>query len=235
MRARIRAKTINRPRRNIMTQYSLLFVNNSTVEGNVCVYQRDPGQSKDVNLYSLAWFTQGVRPGNQAQFYWEINYSYVWSQTGVLKPGITFLAQGFVKTDPGNEHINSIGFNKNEYGYSFVPTSKTTPEGMMGLYTDASVPNDEASVGVAMSGSGTFAYAAKTNMTYTFQPHPEYWITFGDYHKGQVMDVNIATETAKIAYPKNIYAMTATLNEDNTFTVSQLNSFNAAVLARMKK
>ena len=218
-----------------MSSYSLLFVNNSSMDGNVCVYQRDPGQKKDENLFSLAWFTQGVRRGNQTQFTWQIDYSYVWSQTGELKPGITFLSQGFVPTDPANTNINSIGFNKNEYGYSFVPTPKITPAGMMGIYTDKSVPNDEASIGIAMSGSGTFAYNAKTNMNYTFQPHPEYWITFGDYHQGMVMDVNIVTNTAQISYPHNMYAMVATLNEDNTFTISNLANFNKNILAKKGK
>ena len=41
-----------------MTTYSLIVENKSILTGSICVYQRDPQQRINRNLYSLAWFSK---------------------------------------------------------------------------------------------------------------------------------------------------------------------------------
>jgi rhizosphere induced protein len=40
-----------------------------------------------------------------------------------------------------------------------------------------------------MSGNGTLAAPAQPAWTYIFTPRPQYWITFGEYAQGPVLDV----------------------------------------------
>ena len=35
----------------------------------------------------------------------------------------------------------------------------------------------------------TFVKPAQPNMDMKFTPHPEYWITLGDFEKGEVLDI----------------------------------------------
>jgi hypothetical protein len=71
-----------------------------------------------------------------------------------------------------------------------------------------------------MSGSGTFAIQAVPNTRAGFTPHAEYWVTFGQYTPGQVLDVGTITNTVAVIYPDSITSRTVTLQPDNTLAVA---------------
>lgn len=81
----------------------------------------------------------------------------------------------------------------------------------------------EASVGIGMSGSPTFAVQAQSNMSLMFTPHPNYWITFGNFESGQVLDLEAITDCSMVEYKENCYEMTAILKGDNTWEVEATN------------
>lgn len=49
---------------------------------------------------------------------------------------------------------------------------------------------------------------------------PRTWLTFGQFQQGQVLDIGAIINSAKIDFPAGVYAITVTLNGDDTFTVS---------------
>lgn len=200
-----------------MSNYSLTFINNSDQEGDACVYQQDPDLGV-ANVQSLAWFTKAANPTTTVEFDWSIDYSFVWSETGNLVPGVVFIASQAWAADLST--TNQVTFTNNG-AFTFENQTVGAGEGNLYITEDGTIPVDVASVGIGMSGFGTFAVDAEPNYNLVFTPHPEYWITFGTYTQGEVMNISESTNAAQISFPANVYAMTATLNADNTWTIAQ--------------
>lgn len=197
-------------------KYTLNVKNNSRNYGNICVYQTVP-DIDDPTLMSLAWFSEAAHPTTLVQFSWTIDYSFIWDETGPLVPGVVFDASQTWAADLTSS--NSITLSSLQNALTFNNQVKGGQGGTLYVHNDNTVPFDTASVGVAMSGAGTFVKPAQPNRTYNFTPHPEYWITFGDYQVGEVLDVGAITNAQKIVFSPNVYNVNATLNVDNTWTV----------------
>lgn len=116
--------------------------------------------------------------------------------------------------------INSVTFDYNQGAYTLTNLVNNGMPGKLEIYEDSTIPLNQASVGVAMAGAGTFVREAQPNQHLSFTPHPEYWITFGNYEQGEVLDVTEITDSQKIDSPAGVYSMKVTLNEDNTWTVA---------------
>ncbi|MGK4002082.1 hypothetical protein WMF31_05625 [Sorangium sp. So ce1036] len=208
-------------------QYSLLFKNNSVNTGSACVYQTDPDIT-DPNVMSLAWFAQGAAPTTEIVFTWTVDYSFTWAQTGVLKPGVRFTAS---QTWPADlSKTNQVTFTNQGGIYTFTNQTTGARAGSLYITEDGSIPINSASVGIGMSGKGTFAVQAQPNQNLIFTPHPKYWITFGSFQPGQVLDVTRISNPVEVDFPPNVYSMTAILNRDNSWTVDQTSRVNAAFL-----
>ncbi len=206
-------------------QYSLNAVNNSTQQGNICVYQSDPNVN-DPRVMSLAWFSKPVAPTTKTKFTWTIDYSFVWSETGTLTPGVIFDAS---QNPPADLSVtNQITFTQAGGAYNFINQTTGPSAGNLFILEDGNIPSFGASVGIGMSGAGTFAVPSQPNTTLIFSPHPKYWITFGNYMPGEVMDITSISQEAEIAFPINVYSMTATFGADNTWTVGTTAAANAA-------
>ncbi len=217
------------------TQYTLTVVNDSTLNGSVCVYQKDPEQGKYENLYSLAWFSKFCHPGTQLKFKWSIDYSFVWSETGILKPGVSFEASQALPADPQNPAKNAIGFIKAGGAYEFANPTRPGIPGQLQIQTDATIPCNDVAIGIGMSGQPTFAIGGTPNFTYSFIPHPEYWIAFGKFEEGEVIDLNQVSTTAQVVFPVNVYAQTLVFNKDNTWSKAKtLRECNQSKLALIK-
>src|SRR4051812_36666346 len=146
------------------TQYTLRVINNSTNFVDMCMYQQDPNLGVP-NALSLAWFAKPAYPTTTVMFRWTVDYSFIWSETGTLIPGVYFDASQVWPADPNTVGTSSDTRAGNQIGlsppsanaYSF--TSTATPGAQAGsLYVkeDANIPLKRASVGIGMSGSGTF-------------------------------------------------------------------------------
>ncbi|HZP49960.1 hypothetical protein [Actinocrinis sp.] len=204
------------------TEYRLTVVNNSTNYVDLCVYQSPPDLGvPDVN--ALAWLAEPAHPTTTVHFRWTIDYSFVWSNNGELAVGSLFdasqdwPADPYGKTAPQQAQLSYLnGAYTFDEGAQPVPTPQP---GNLYIHEDATIPLREASVGVGMSGAGTFAVVAQPNQNLMFTPHPEYWITAGVFTAGQVIDEEQISDKAAVAFPPGVFSMLATLNPDNSWTV----------------
>jgi hypothetical protein len=203
----------------IATTYSVNAVNNSGKTGTFCVYQTD--STGVPNLMSLAWLTKNVSFNMQVQFSWTIDYSFVWGETGVLVPGVIFQASQNLGADLSSRNL--ITFTKSGGQYMFINQTAAPSAGSLFINEDATIPlnQDQAAVGIGMSGAGTFVTQAQPNWDLVFTPPPRNWITFGFYQRGQVLDTGAITDRAEISFPPNVFFLTATYGADRRWTVSQ--------------
>ncbi|MDA8231475.1 MAG: hypothetical protein M0006_09055 [Magnetospirillum sp.] len=202
-----------------MTQYSLTCVNSSQLSGSFAVFQKPPPSTMPGNVFSLAWFARPTAPGTQVTFQWSVDYSFVWSETGILKPGINFSASQVLPADPDGQ--NMVQLTVDDYGASrFANPGSGGSVGSLTIQQLSNVVPNRTSVGVGMSGSGTFAIQAAPNMTAVFTPHPNYWVLFGNYTTGDVMDIEDVAGAVEVTYGGSLTTRTAVMGLDNLITVS---------------
>lgn len=202
-----------------MTQYSMTCINNSQLHGSFAVFQKAPPMTVPDNVFSLAWFARPTAPGSQVTFSWSLDYSFVWAETGVLMPGVNFKASQVLSADPNGQNL--INLTQDNYGATTF--SGQTNSGALGSLTVnqlSNVPPNRTSVGVGMSGSGTFAIQAAPNMTAVFTPHPNYWVIFGNYQTGDVMNIEDVTGSVEVTYGGALTSRTATLGIDNIISIT---------------
>jgi hypothetical protein len=205
-----------------MSKYTVNFTNNSSNPGNVILFQQQP-EFKSADIYSLAWFAKAANKGVMVEFDWDVNYSFVWSQTGNVIPGVIFTASQNIAADPIKPSGNQITLLQNDYGLSFEgQTTDRDSQGSLVIQEDGTVPLGGAAVGIGMSGFGTFVKATGPNQNLIFTPHPEYWIAFGNYEQGEILDIGIVNNPAQIAFPPGHSTANATLNLDNSWTITYL-------------
>lgn len=203
------------------TQYSLNVINNSTNYVDLCVYQTPPDLGMS-DVMTLAWFSEPAYPTTTVRFNWTVDYSFVWSNSGALVPGAVFQASQTWPADPSDPTDQQLllTYSQNAYTFEKGQAVSAPKKGNLYIREDATVPLRQASVGIGMSGAGTFAVPTQPNQNLVFTPHPEYWVTAGTFEPGQVLDIEQISDNAEIAFPPGVFSMTATLNKDNTWTVA---------------
>jgi rhizosphere induced protein len=114
-------------------RYQVVFVNDSPNTGSACLYQ--PYQpAPDVEfpgVMSLAWFVKETSPATQVVFDWTMDYCFVWSLMGRLKPGLLFKPGQVLPADPMS--TNTITLSK--YGGHFSFKEPTAGPRQGSLYT----------------------------------------------------------------------------------------------------
>jgi hypothetical protein len=212
-------------------QYSLVARNDSSNPGAICVYQTNASLAVP-GVMSLAWLTKRVNPTTQVVFRWNIEYSFAWYETGQLGAGILCVASQIWPADL--EATNQVSFIQNASGFTFLNQTAGPNPANLYIQQNGTIPLDKVSVGIGVSGAGTFVTQAQPNAITNFQSPSAavYWITFGDYTQGDVLDVaGMTTPKAAVPYPANIYSMTAVLGKDNKWKVETTQNANAAILA----
>jgi len=198
--------------------YSITFSNNSSKKGTACLYQQDPNNLG--NVLPLAWFARPAYPNMSVIFSWTIDFSFFWAQTGTLMPGVQVNPGQTIAADIQNS--NSIVLSAPApYDFRFGTPQRGQQSGTFYITGDATIPPNTASVGIGMSGAGTFAMQAQPNYTNIFTPRASYWLTFGNYQQGQALDVDSISNSVEVSFPGNVYDMRVTLEPNNMFTVSQ--------------
>jgi hypothetical protein len=154
-------------------------------------------------------------------FTWTVNYSFVWSQTGSLQPGVTFVAQQTQDADPDDLTANQVLFDYRNGAFTFRPGSAAGMAELGSLYIRelSTVPIGTATVGIGMSNAGVFAVQAQPNMNLVFTPHPEYWVTAGTYEQGEVLNIEQITNSANVGFDAT-FDMVAVLTPTNTWQIS---------------
>lgn len=206
-----------------MSKYSLNINNNSNHVGDICIYTTASDSHLSDNLTSLAWFNKRAHKGTSVAFSWELDYSFVWSETGKLTPGVSFIASQMIRADPSQHNRynpNVAYFDKMEgaYCFAFDTHGKTTEKGRLGIYTGSSVAEAGASIGIAIGGKAALVVDATPNFSFTFLPNVKYWVAFGNFEEGVVLDLNSMTNVYEIAFPINEFSKTLTLAPDNTWS-----------------
>lgn len=202
------------------TNYTLQVTNNSTQYQDLCIYQKQP--DLDVpNALSLAWLAAPAWPGTTVTFNWSLDYSFVWAQTGSIKPGVMFQPQQTVPADPDSLASNQIQFDYRNGAFTFMPGSALGVPQLGSLYIRelSGIPANVACVGIGMSNAGTFVAPAQPNFNLIFTPHPEYWLTAGTFEQGEVLDVEEITNEISVPFD-GTFSMKAVLDAQNNWTVS---------------
>ena len=201
-----------------MTNYSVKVLNNSNDAWKFFIFQQQPDISED--YLTLAWFASPFRieVGDRYTFHWTIDYQFVWSASGVIKPGVQFDAGGLKACDPKVNNSSHFDF-KDETPLLDVAETGYVP-GHLFLKCGPGVPARKFSVGVGMSGNGTFAVNAEPNSLVKFTATPTYFLAaVQDVKEGEVMDITTVTKSVQITYLPNYYDLQCTLQKDNTWAV----------------
>jgi hypothetical protein len=203
--------------------YTLRFKNRSGSQHDFLCYQ----QGIDVNtpyIYTLAWFAKPVANGVDVDFMWTIDYSFAWSEQGTLKPGITFNAQQVIPADLTSANLvtftDVIAPGDTIGAFQFGTPSAGGTAGSLTVDCDSTIPKGLANVGIGMSGQGTHVVPAEPNFAAVFSVHPEYWISFGSFVPGQVIDTQTMVNSEEVTFPVNVYGMTATLDSGNNWSLA---------------
>jgi len=206
------------------TEFTLIFTNNSSNAGDVCVYQQDPDMDVQ-DVMSLAWFVKAAASTTTLRFRWTLDYCFVWSETGQLAPGLAFKATQVWEADL--ETANRITFKRiHDRMYTFAEQQAGPNEGSLYILGDRTLPVREALVGIGMAGAPIYVVPVLPNTAWILTPRPHYWITFGTFEPGEVLDVESISHKAAVHFPPNVYSMTAILNQDNTWTVMSTSEAN---------
>jgi hypothetical protein len=193
-------------------------LNNSSNSGTAYLYQTDPGLTQAGSPSSLAWFAYGSNVGVTNQFQWSVAYSMLWSTTATLVPGVVVVASQVLPCDL--QTSNEATFTHNNFGYLLTGQTAGSPAGSIIIAEDGTIPLNAASIGIGMSGAGTFAIPAQPNITAIFTPNPAYWIGFSlsPIKQGSVISTQ-AANSANIAFPNNMFTCTATLDGNNRWSL----------------
>jgi hypothetical protein len=199
--------------------YALTVINKSTMAGNACVFQTSPDES-DPGILSLAWFSKYVFPTTKVAFSWQIDYNFVWAQTGQLMPGVQFTASQDPEANLSTTNQITLMYDPVNKAYTFGAQGTGPKKDNLYILGDRTIPSiSDVAVGIGMSGSGTFAVQARPNIQHTFTPHPKYWLVFGKFTQGEVLDIGEITDAVEINFHPGVYSMTAVLELDNTWSI----------------
>ena len=200
--------------------YTLKVVNNSSYSTNACVFQYDSDWGN--NVMPITWFSRNLYPATTVLYQWSRDYGYCWSETGMIKPGVVFNSSQLIG---GNlTSYNKITFTtKQGYGNLVNLTFSGSP-GTMTIQQDNTIPNYTFATGIAMSSSPICATQSMPNFTNRFSfNNTKYYITMGNYIRGEILDINEIYNKAEIDFPPGVYSMTATYNADGTWTIVPTN------------
>jgi hypothetical protein len=190
-------------------EYSLTLKNESGRDWVFYVYQTMPDPTP--TMLSLAWFASPypIAVSDEIEFKWYIDYNFVWGSTGEIKPGITYKASGKKDADLQKSNSTEFGYNSSGAPTLSLPTLDEKSKGTL-------VINDldkKYSVGIGMSGQGTFVEQAGPTLQHFFTPTPIYWVGAATKMSvGEVLDIKTLTKTEKVVFATRVYAVTKTLN-----------------------
>jgi rhizosphere induced protein len=201
-----------------MATFTINFINNSNSSGSFCVFQQNRN-GQNPGIFPLAWLAQPAYPQARVSISWNIEHYFFWAKTGELMPGVIFNAGEAIPTNLSND--NAITLTKRDNNYLFTDQRSGYQQGAVSVTADQNMAFHQASIGIGMSGSATAAIQAMPNMTYVFTPRPEYWVTFGQVQQGEVLNPDGLNDVASIEFPYGIFSMNATLNADNSWTITQ--------------
>lgn len=183
------------------TPYRIVINNNSELDNmNAIVFQAAP--KTPTEGYQLAWLVKKCHKHTQVIFNWEVEYSFVWGAQGDLGPGVNYQAGAVLPADLDGNNAVPLSYDG---AYYFGDTGPGDKPGTMTVHQDDSVPGSgqlgQGSVGIGMSGAGTFVVPTEPKTGASFTVTPTYWIAFGSHQPGEVVTTDVLTEPYKLQFP----------------------------------
>lgn len=199
-------------------QYQVIFNNNTTSAGTLCCFQQGTS-GYFTEGQPLAWQVQIVAAGSEDTISWTPDYCFVLGQPGQLNQGDIFAAYQTLNADLNDSNSVNLVYDNNEC--QLTGQSAKAPGGVLYVQVNSDVPQAGAAFGIGMNSMGTFALPAMPGCGYEFPADITYWLAFGNYIQGQALYVPDMLNIQQVVFPAGVYTMYATLNADNTWTVSQ--------------
>ncbi|AXS41073.1 protein rhiA [Breoghania sp. L-A4] len=200
--------------------YTLTFRNDSTRQGSFVIYQRLP-EVNQPDVMSLAWLVKPTPPGVSDTFTWSADYSFFWSSVPSASEPLTGVKVEASEAVPaGLRQLNQIRLHRADGAFMFMDQATGQPPGALIIEADGTVPEREALMGIGMSGLGTAVVRAEPNMRVVFTPRPGYFVTFGTFQQGEVLDLASLVGAHEVAFPDNVTNAMVTLDDRNGLTVA---------------
>jgi len=206
------------------TSYRLQVTNNSNAFEQFAVYQNDPDLGV-ANAMVLAWFVQGAHPGQTLYFEWNVDYSVMWSASGLTGGAVKFRIAQEVPCDPSDINRNGLELTQQNDAPLLRPSKFTlgTPRtGSIYVNELSTLPDSAGMIGLAIGGKPAYAAPAVPNRLEVFSPHPNYWITAGTFEAGVALDVEeITTRSQQIEFDDGIFDLAVNLDRARVWSVSE--------------
>lgn len=201
------------------TEYTLEVRNNSTSVQDFVVYQSDPNLNAN-NASTLAWFVAPLKANARTDLSWNPDYSVSLSDSADLKVGAVYRPAQTLPVSPGAPGDDGVDLSYIG-GVLGMDRAKSLDQskGTLSLEEPRKIPRDDGSVALGMAGRPAFAWKAEPNHTLRFTPHPEYWITAGDFTQGEVINPQTVSNPLPLHFGKEA-ALKVTLHEGGHWTVS---------------
>ncbi|AUP80210.1 protein RhiA [Flavivirga eckloniae] len=206
---------------NAATQYSLKCINNSDSNWYFYIYQRMLNQ-EDNDVYSLVWMASPYKIGKNSFiiFTWSLEDSFWWFNTGDLQIDVVPASGGDISASlPSN---NSTTFSIVDNTPKLSSAVSGTPSDKFLIKGEDNIPNYTFSTGIGMSDFATYLKQSYTNTSQEFDSNTTFWIAATTSQKqvtGVLSQTNISN-AAIFSFPVNVYNLTASLGEDNLWTIS---------------
>jgi len=199
-------------------KYTLTVKNNSTRRGDFAIFQESPNVNVP-NVVTLAWFAKSAHPTATLEFQWDTDYSFVMADSAASGTGETIRAR---QVSPCNlSTSNKIALQKGGGDYSLKDQSQGETAGSLYIEESEDVGANDVLVGIGMSGNPSFLVPSQAGMEVVFTPQPAYWITFGSYTQGELIDVAQAKENAIKLKFDDVTDMLVTFGEDGAWNISE--------------
>ena len=194
---------------------SVRFRNDSSLSGAVCLFDTDPDDAK--SLPPVAWLTCYAFPTTEVEFRWEERLSFVWTSTAMDGEAEVATSQLW-PTDLATDNQVTLSYGCGTY--FFRDQTRGPQPGILYIQQDGTLPSEGARVGFGIAGRATNLLPARPNVTFALKPRSEYWIAFGHYERGVVIDPAEAPTKARLHFPPNVRTLFATLGFDNLWTIA---------------
>lgn len=192
-----------------MTQRQITLVNNSATPTALALLQDD----------SVIWLAKYAYPGAQVRFSWDdADHCFVWAGAGQVSPGVVLDVSQVVPADLAESNQISFSYDVPNRTFYFSKQQSGSPSGIFAIRADDTVPVGAVVVGIGMAGKPSAVRPAQPNMMYSFMPRPDYQLAFGNLTQSEIIDPQ-TLPTHPVSFPPNVYALTATLGEDQQWTV----------------
>ncbi|HEV8434581.1 MAG TPA: protein rhiA [Thermoanaerobaculia bacterium] len=193
--------------------HSVVFVNQSDNEGDVCLFQTL--KQPVAKTSSLVWLARHVFKTTTVTFEWSGVNCFVWSNSSSsIDPGVIIV--GSQAWAAGLSDNNRVTLTYVSNAYTFENLSTGTTAGTLTIQEDSTLPAGLAVTGIGMDGYGTIVAVTQPNTILQFVPDPQYWISFGTFTRGAVIDRD-AIISAEVVFPVNVLSMTAIYTKQNTW------------------